>query len=136
MDVHRKKSRTLQLSKKETKVKIQAKKTMQNVFSTKKFNLILLVVRDGFIVMLCSEVAHEVCAEDDLLINGDFICTFFLPQFTSMNNTEDQCGFYGNFIIKNFKCKTNFKMSVRMHNVVKLFACIYSSYSFTYVTFP
>jgi len=38
MNVHRKKSRTRQLSKKETKVKMQAKKKMmQNVFSTKKF---------------------------------------------------------------------------------------------------
>lgn len=99
MDVHRKKSRTLQLRKKETKVKMQAKKKMQNVFSTKKLNVILLVVRDGFIVMLCSEVTHEVCAEVDLLINGDIICAFYFPQFTSMNNTEDQCGFYEIFII-------------------------------------
>ena len=72
---------------------------MQNVFSTMKLNLILLVVGDGFNVMLCSEVAHEVCAEVDLLINGDFICTFFYPQFISKNNTEDQCGFYEIFII-------------------------------------
>ena len=41
MDVLRKMSRTLQLSKKETKVKMQAKKKKtQNVFSIKKLNLI------------------------------------------------------------------------------------------------
>jgi hypothetical protein len=117
---------------------MQAKKKMKNVFSAKKLNLMLLVVRDGFIVMLCSEVAHKVCAEVDLLINGDFICTFFFPQFTCMNNTEDQCGFYEIFIIitKISNVRPILKCLEGCIMWLNLFACIYSSYSFTYVTFP
>jgi len=111
---------------------------MQNVFSTNKLNLILLVVTDGFIVMLCSKVAHEVCAEVDLLINGDFICTFFFPQFTSMNNTEDQYGFYEFFIIitKISNVRPILKYLEGCIIWLNLFSCIYSSYSFTCVTFP
>ena len=60
MNVHRKKSRALQMSKKETKVKMQAKKKMQNVFSTKKLNLILLVVRDGSLLR-CVPKWHMKC---------------------------------------------------------------------------
>jgi len=113
------------------------KKMMQYVFSTKKLNLILLVVGDGFIVMLFSEVAHEVCAEVALLINGDFICTFF-PQFTSKNNTEDQCGFHKICIIitKISNVRPILKSLKGYIMWLNFFACIYSSYSFIYVTFP
>ena len=48
------------MSKKETKVKMQAKKKMQNVFSTKKLNLILLVVRDGSLLR-CVPKWHMKC---------------------------------------------------------------------------